>query len=171
MGPYPNQTRIIRRLLLAGLAALPVAAQAQAPAPVSAPVPVEKPPLLFLQEIYEPYKKNDFKGQPYWEAKRFFAPDLAQAIERDFAEAKKRNEVPKLDGDPFVDAQDWTIGQIDYAIMTGKSTDHAIGTVGVENLGKPTLLALFLVKTPDGWRIEDIVTHGFSLRALYKLNK
>ncbi len=151
-----------RRILIGLLAALPMAARAQSPS--------EQPPLLFLQELYEPYKKKDFKGQPYWDAKRFFAPDLAQAIERDFAEAKKRNEVPKLDGDPFVDAQDWTIGTIDYAMMAGKSADHAIGTVGVENLGKPTLLALFLVKTPDGWRIEDIVTHGFSLRALYKLN-
>lgn len=147
-----------RRALLAAFIALPVAVRAQS-----------QPPLAYLQEIYEPYRKADFKGQPYWEAKRFFAADLAEAIERDFAEAKKRNEVPTLDGDPFIDAQDWSIGGVSYAVSVMKSGDHAAGAIAFDNQGKPTLLALFLVRTPQGWRIEDIVTRGRSLRALYKL--
>jgi len=147
-----------RRLLLAGLAALPMAARAQSQAP-----------LAFLQELYEPYKTQGFKGQPYWEAKRFFVADLAQAIERDFAEAKKRNEVPKLDGDPFINAQDWDIRAVNYAVTEMRSANRAAGAIAFDNIGTATLVAVFLVQTPQGWRIDDIVTRGSSLRALYDL--
>ena len=146
-----------RRLLIAALAALPLAARAQ-----------DQPPLAFLQGLYEPYKKPDFKGQPYWEGRRFFVSDLAQAIERDFEQAKKRNEVPTLDGDPFIDAQDWSIASFGYAV-SAQPGGLAAGVVTFTNSGKPKQLALFLVRTPQGWRIDDIVSRGSSLRALYKL--
>jgi hypothetical protein len=148
-----------RRLLIAAVAALPLAARAQ-----------DEPPLAFLQGLYEPYRKPDFKGLPYWEARRFFVPDLAQAIERDFEQAKKRNEVPILDGDPFIDAQDWSIPYFGYAVSGGPVSGYAAAVVTFTNSGKPKQLALFLVYTPPhGWRIDDIVSRGSSLRALYKL--
>ena len=154
---------MLRRDALAlALLAVPIAARAQTPSQQA---------MTFLQEIYDPYRKPDFKGQPYWETKRFFVTDLAEAIDRDFAEAKKRKEVPTLDGDPFIDAQDWNIGGgFSYAVSATKSGDHAAAAIAFENLGKPTLVALFLVRTPQGWRINDIVTRGSSLRALYKLH-
>jgi hypothetical protein len=151
--------RLIRRSLLAGLAALPVAARAQA-----------QPPLAFLQGLYEPYKQKDFKGQPYWETARWFVADLAQAIDRDFAEAEKRKEVPKLDGDPFINAQDWDIRAVNYAVTEMKSANRAAGAIAFDNLGTATLVAVFLVQTPQGWRIDDIVTRGSSLRAFYGLH-
>ena len=145
-----------RRLLALALLAVPVAAAAQ-----------EQTPQQFLASIYEPYKKTDFKGQPYWEINRFFAPDLARAIDKDFVEAKKRKEVPTLDGDPFIDAQDWKVEAITYAASV--SGDKAAGAVAFTNLGEPKAVALTLVKTPAGWRISDIITANGSLRALYKL--
>jgi uncharacterized protein DUF3828 len=139
------------------LLALPAVANAQ-----------EQTPSQFLASIYEPYKKKDFKGQPYWEADRFFAPDLASSINKDFAEAKKRKEVPTLDGDPFVDAQDWQVESLAYTTTSVKD-GKAAGSVALISLGEPKGMALTLVKTPAGWRISDIVTSGGSLRALYKL--
>jgi hypothetical protein len=146
-----------RRALSLAFAALPLGAAAQ-----------EQTPQQFLQSIYEPYKKTDFKGQPYWEVDRFFAPDLARAIDKDFAEAKKRKEVPTLDGDPFVDAQDWQVDSVVYAVTPIKG-DKAAGAVALISLGVPKGLALTLVKTPAGWRISDIAGANGSLRALYKL--
>jgi hypothetical protein len=145
-----------RRLLALLLLAVPIAAAAQ-----------EQTPHQFLQSIYEPYKKTDFKGQPYWEASRYFTPDLARAIDRDFAEAKKKKEVPTLDGDPFIDAQDWKIETITYT--SSVKGDKAAGAVALVSLGEPKGIVLTLVKTPAGWRISDIVTANGSLRALYKL--
>ncbi len=145
-----------RRRLTLLLAALPVAARAE-----------EQTPAQFVSSIYEPYKKADFKGQPYWQVDRFFAPDLARAIDKDFAEAKKRREVPTLDGDPFIDAQDWKIESISY--VTSVKGDKAAGAVSFLNLGEPKAVALTLVKTSAGWRISDIVSANGSLRALFKL--
>ncbi|HTR83749.1 MAG TPA: DUF3828 domain-containing protein [Reyranella sp.] len=148
---------MLRRALIAALAiALPVAAAAQT---LSAQD--------FLKSIYEPYQKEGFKGQPYWESKRFFAPDLAAAIDKDMELAKKKNEVPLLDGDPFIDAQDWKITSISQGVVV--EGDKAAAGVAFVNLGEPKSVALKLAKTPDGWRILDIVTEGGSLRALYKL--
>lgn len=146
-----------RALALLPLLALPAAAYAQ-----------EQTASQFLASIYEPYKKKDFKGKPYWEADRFFAPDLASAIKKDFAEAKKRKEVPTLDGDPFIDAQDWQVESLAYA-ATAVKDGKAAGAVALISAGAPKGVALTLVKTPAGWRISDIVTAHGSLRALYKL--
>ncbi len=151
---------MLRRDALAlALLAVPIAARAQS-----------STALDFLKSIYEPYKQAGFKGQPYWETRRFFVADLAGAIEQDFAEAKKRKEVPPLDGDPFIDAQDWDIRSVSYAIPEMSSGGRTVAAIALDNLGKPTLVALFLVETPQGWRIDDIVTRGSSLRALYKLH-
>ena len=146
-----------RRFLLAGLLfAAPFVAVAK-----------EKTPRAFIEGIYRPYLTKGFKGQRYWEPSRFFAPDLAAAIERDFAQAKQRKEVPVLDGDPFVDAQDWEIS--DLLIATSDGDGKAQAAVTFKNLGEPKALALLLVRTPQGWRIADIVSANGSLRALYKL--
>lgn len=153
-------TRLRRRALALALLAVPIEARAQS-----------STALDFLKSIYEPYKQAGFKGQPYWETERFFATDLADAIQRDFAEAKKRKEVPTLDGDPFIDAQDWRITAIGYAVSTGRSKNRAAAVVTFTNLDQPKQLAVFLIETPRGWRVDDIVGRGgSSLRALYKLH-
>lgn len=127
----------------------------------------DQTPQQFVQAIYEPYRKAGFKGQPYWEVRRFFGPDLAQAIERDMAEAKRRKEVPTLDGDPFIDAQDWQITALSYS--SAVSGDKAGAAVSFVNSGEPKGIFLALVKTAAGWRIYDIMAPSGSLRALYKL--
>jgi hypothetical protein len=152
-----NMSKPLRRRTLAlALLAVPLAAGAQS-----------STSLDFLKSIYEPYKQAGFKGQPYWETERFFATELAQAIQRDFQEAKKRKEVPTLDGDPFIDAQDWKIESLSY--VSSISGEKAAGAVSFINLGTPKAVTLTMVKTPAGWRISDIVTANGSLRALYKL--
>jgi hypothetical protein len=126
-------------------------------------------PDAFLHSIYDPYLKADFKGQPYWQASRFFAPELAQAIEADMREAKRRGEVPKLDGDPFLDAQDWgEVGNLVIAVDGAGQT--ATARVSFDNLGKRTEISLDLVQSQAGWRITDIKAPSGSLRALYKDN-
>ena len=146
-----------RRFLLVGLLlAAPFGAAAQ-----------EKTPRAFVEDIYRPYQTKGFKGQPYWKPVPFFAHDRAAAIERDTAQAKQRKEVPVLDGDPFVDAQDWEISDLLIAVSDGNGKAQA--AVTFKNLGEPKALALLLVRTPQGWRIADIVSANGSLRALYKL--
>lgn len=147
---------LARRSLVGFLLAAPFGAAAQ-----------EKTPRAFIEDIYRPYQTKGFKGQPYWEPASFFAPDLAAAIVRDMAQATQQKDVPTLDGDPFVDAQDWEIS--DLLIATSVGDGKAQAAVTFKNLGESKALALLLVRTPQGWRIADIVSASGSLRALYKL--
>jgi hypothetical protein len=124
-------------------------------------------PQAFLEAIYRPYLAHDFKGQSYTQVNRFFAPDLARAIEHDVRDAQRRMEVPALDGDPFIDAQDWEISKL--SISAKVDGTKATALVGFENLGKPVSLTLDLIQTPVGWRIANIEAPSGSLRALYKL--
>lgn len=121
----------------------------------------------FVDNLYRPYLKAGFPGQPYDDAARFFVPALAQAMDRDNREAKRRNEVPTLNGDPFVDAQDWEISKLSIDV-TG-SGDTATAWMSFQNFGEARRVLLELVKTPAGWRIADIKAPSGSLKALYKL--
>jgi hypothetical protein len=143
-----------RRWAVAALCVLPLDARAQTSTPDS-----------FLRAIYAPYLKPDFKGQPYWHVSRFFAPELARAIEADMREAKRRGHVPKLDGDPFLDAQDWEIKNL--AIAVKADGPKATGEVTFDNLGKATKITIDLVQIQAGWRIADIKAPSGSLSSLY----
>jgi hypothetical protein len=146
-----------RRWALIALCGLPLPARSQ---------PQSATPDGFLRAIYDPYLAADFKGQPYWQVSRFFAPQLAQAIEDDMREAKRRGEVPKLDADPFLDAQDWDIKNL--AISVKADGPKATGQVSFDNLGKHTEITVDLVQLHAGWRIADIKAPSGSLSALYK---
>ncbi len=137
-------------------------------APVAAPAVAGPSPEKFLDELYRPYLEKDFKGQPYWEASRFFEPVLAAAMEQNRKEADAAGKRPALSADPFVDPRDWLITNLEVAAsMTGAG---ATGTVLFANQGSPTHLTIELLKTPAGWRIAEIRGGTGSLRALYKLN-
>jgi hypothetical protein len=81
--------------------------------------------------------------------------------------AKQYRQPPTLDGDPFVDAQEWQIS--DLVVRASGSSDSATGVVSFANFGKPKRLAIDLVRTPAGWRIADIAGSSGSLRMLYKV--
>lgn len=150
-----------RRRLLAGLMLLVTAVPA-----ISAEQSVQD----FLSGIYGKYKGRDakgaFSGKP-GEYARYFTPSLAALIEADAQAAAKRGDVPTLDGDPFVDAQDWDIRA--FAIETRESgADKAVGTVKFRNVEENVSMTLDLVKTKDGWRVDDIRgPRRKSLRALF----
>jgi hypothetical protein len=147
-----------RRLAAAGLLAAIFAPQAFAQAPTAQ---------AFVESLYRPYLDKSFQGQPYDQTARFFAPALAQAMDRDYREAKRRNEPPILNGDPFVDAQDWEITKLAIDVTT--NVDTATARVSFQNAGAPKRVVLELVRTPAGWRIAEIKSPSGSLKALYKL--
>ncbi len=141
-------------LLLAGLA-LPAAAQTVSPQ-------------AFLKAIYQPYLVKGYNGAAYPRTDLYFAPALAKAIDQDMADAKRRGEPPTLNGDPFIDAQEWEIANLRiYVSMPSDST--AVGAVAFTNFGKPVKLTVDLVQTLKGWRIADIQAPSGSLKDLYKL--
>ncbi len=113
----------------------------------------------FLQGVYAPYQKGkalDIASEA--KAARWFVPAVAKLIGDDIAESKKRDEVGRLDFDPFIGGQDWEKTRIELKVTPGAAADRATGTARFTPPGekKQSVVTLDLVKTPAGWRIADI---------------
>jgi Protein of unknown function (DUF3828) len=112
----------------------------------------------FVAGIYAAYKGKNSQGIVLDNAgavRRYFAPPLAALIIKDMDEAAKRGEVGALDGDPFIDGQDWEIAPFDVAVsetVPGK----ARATVKFDNAGTPKTVVLDLIKIDNSWRIGEI---------------
>jgi len=150
-----------RRELLIGAGLLMLAATPGAAAEQSAQ--------QFLESIYAHYKGKDTKGVAYSgrASARSFTPSLVRLIDADAKAAAKRGDVPTLDGDPFVDAQEWDIAAFDIAVKE-TAPGKATGTVKFNNEGAAKTVTVDLVKTKAGWRIDDLNGPNGSLRALFK---
>jgi len=147
---------VLRRILLAAFCVtVPLQVHSQAPSAEA-----------FLRELYAPYLTGANQGQNYWDLERFFAPDLARLMDAEARDAQRRNEVPRLDGDPFVDSQEWDVKNFTLSVKTEGPSATAIVTF--DNYGKAKRITLDLVLTPAGWRISDIKAPSGSLRAVYK---
>ena len=127
----------------------------------------------FLDGIYAHYTGDPNKAMGVSlsnarEIRRYFAPSVADLMIADDAAAEKRDEVPALDADPFVDAQDWEIKSFDISVEH-KGPDQATAIVRFVNAGTKFKLRLRLVRLADGWRVEDIVWNpgDGTLRGLY----
>jgi hypothetical protein len=121
----------------------------------------------FLHSIYDQYTGD--QGPPLDGAamENYFTPDLAKAIKADTDAAAAKGDVPLMSGDPFIDAQDWKIEQIEIAVEE-PAPGTAAGTVTFKNFGEMFEIKLDLVKTPAGWRISEIYAPSGSLKQLYK---
>ncbi len=128
----------------------------------------------FVTRIYDAYKGKNSKGistATEAEIRRYFEPSLAALIIKDQKAAAKRDEVPTLDGDPFVDAQEWEISAFDIAVSDAPP-DKAVATVSFKNFDEPVKLVLNLVRIRNDWRIADITSQRDgrtqTLRGLFK---
>jgi hypothetical protein len=145
--------RILVAALIA-LAALPAVAQDQS---------AEQ----FLHSIYDQYAGSDGPPLDDKAMASYFTPEMYKLIKADSDAAAAKGEVPRLDGDPFIDAQDWKIDQIKIAVEE-KKPDAAVGIVTFQNFGELFEIKLDLVKTPKGWRISEIYAPSGTLKELYK---
>ena len=124
----------------------------------------EQTPRAFVAWIYSHYQGGARDQQGVYldtpaRIRRYFAPPLADRIIADRAAAAKRDEVPALDADPFIDAQDWDIRHV--AIQIDAANDRtARASVRFENFGKAETVRLELMRTPAGWRVSDVLWPG-----------
>lgn len=158
------------RLLLAGVLFFAAAVVTAVAAEKKAAKKEEGTPRAFLESIYKRYATGEAKGVNIGsraQLDRYFTASLAADIDRDFIAAKRKNEPPALNGDPFVDAQDWEIKS--YRVnVSQENSAGATGNVQFNNAGQERTVRLDLVRTTYGWRIDNIHWRKGTLRALYR---
>ena len=157
---------LTRRTLILGAAGAAIAAPAFAAADPSS--------TAFVTAIYAAYKGKGAKGihlDNEANIRRYFEPSLAALMIKDQKDAARRHEPPSLDGDPFVDAQDWDIAAFDIAV-SDTVNNAASATVKFRNGDTPAAVVLDLVKTGNDWRVGDVTWQNDgkkeTLRGLYR---
>ena len=151
--------RFLAALLLG--AALATGAGCAAPAPKEVIEEADaRSPQSFLTELYGHYADQgpgagvDISAPGIIE--RYFTPDLAQLIVADAERARAADEVPRLDGDPFLGSQDWQVTDLAIAVAKSSDPDTAMAMVKFSNYDQPVDVKLDLQRGPDGWRIAEI---------------
>ncbi len=107
----------------------------------------------FVQQVYADYANPDRRHQEERQA-RFYTPGLDRLILAD--RTGHPGYVGKLDGDPICDCQD--AGELKVqSIMFVSSGRHSLkATVAFTIVQESRTVILSLLKTPSGWRIDDI---------------
>lgn len=122
----------------------------------------------FLESIYARYQGIDPDGVALStddDLKHYFTPDLARKLAEDSRAAQAKGDVPELDGDPFVDAQDWQLSDLTIDV-DDTATKKTTAKVSFRNLNQPVTIKLDLVKIGQDWKINDIHWPKGSLRQL-----
>lgn len=124
----------------------------------------------FVAAIYKTYEGKDSRGvavdSPTF--RKVVTPGLWRLVDSDAKRSARRRAVPKLNGDPFVDAQDWDITGLRIDIK--EDGPKATANVAFRNAGTSRAITLQLVKARDGWRIDDLIGGDGSLRKLLARN-
>jgi hypothetical protein len=122
--------------------------------PASAAGPVFYDPRGLVVYLYEPYESGEFAE----DATDLFSPTLRQLWDQMSARSQEA-DVPIIDFDPFVNAQDYELSDLIIAdpVVHG---DAATVAVSFDNFGEPQEIRFTLVRRVEGWKIDDIEAFG-----------
>ncbi|MBX9845980.1 MAG: YbjP/YqhG family protein [Xanthobacteraceae bacterium] len=131
------------------------------------PAQAAEDPRDFVAAIYQSYVGKDAKGIPINSprARQLITPSLMKLIDADAGAAAKRGEPPRLDGDPFIDAQDFDIKSFNVEVQeVGRARAVATDTFKNEASAGNDPIVLVLVKIGDAWRVDDFRGGSGSVR-------
>ncbi|MEZ6024500.1 MAG: DUF3828 domain-containing protein [Hyphomonadaceae bacterium] len=155
-----------RRGLVLGAGALALAActrQAEEKAPETAPSGAPDPADA-IRPLYDPYLTEgsvfpDFEHQAPW------SDNLWEQLQAMMARSQAMNE-PILDFDPLIDAQDYQLSNLVVRTDGVVEHSHAVVRAQFDNAGRPSEVLYDLVWENDSWRVDNIRTSAWDLRAI-----
>ena len=128
-----------------------------------------------VSELYAAHEARiEAMDPPLWTEPELLRPFVTEDLLSLFTAVEARaeaapDEVVGLDGDPFYDAQDWDVSELQIS-SPAKTTDPSLAHVMVrfKNFGEDRSLDYTLKQTDAGWRIDDIAydhgEDGYTLR-------
>ena len=109
-------------------------------------------PQALLEAFYAPYIADQY---PLEEEPQFRSAALQALYDRD-AETTPEGEMGALDFDPYVNAQDYQVTNLQVGEPEIEG-DRAIVDVVFDNFGEPKTMTYELVNE-DGWKIDDVIS-------------
>ncbi|MFA6954812.1 MAG: hypothetical protein WC538_02950 [Thermoanaerobaculia bacterium] len=167
---------VIRRvsvLIVSFLCLVPAVAILAAPAPAT---PEELVRLVYAD--HQPWAGKAIAWEDSAVLAKYCDASLVELFKKDGEYSARMQEVGCLDGDPFLDAQDYDekgITPPKIRKVKGKSGDlYEVTFTGLSDAWKNwnVRLQYDVRKTPEGWRIHDIIfKNGDSLRKIFACNQ
>lgn len=113
-------------------------------------------PKALVDAIYAPYTTLGVAQEQ--DPAQYYSERLRGLVATNAAAAGD-NPAPVLDFNPFIGATQALLRDLAVGTPVGNA-QRAIVTVSFGNFGEVSLLALSLVKEPDGWKVDDIASLG-----------
>lgn len=131
---------------------------------VAQPVLANEEAYAFIEKVYATYEEGDGHGIPLEgpTLRDHFTDELATLIEND----AKLGEQKRMNYDPLADAEEWEISDINITIRE-LTYDHVLASVNFYSYIEARLVNVDLVRTRNGWRIDDIQVPDGRLRQLF----
>jgi hypothetical protein len=124
-----------------------------------------------VKRFYERHLRGDmsFTLKGLQAKAEWLTPSFYAILDRQAASPASPDEVPLIDGDPFTDTQEYPTS---FSIVGEHTAAHqTIVTVALTLPQETRRIDLVLVRSPEGWKIDDIrYADGTSLRALANEN-
>ena len=157
-----RRTLVMGTLAVAALASCsPPPQQNDEPPAPSADIP---DPAATIRPLYDPYLTEgatfpDFQHQAPWSA------SLWAQLEAMSARSQAQGE-PILDFDPLIDAQDYQLSNLNAVTESVVENSHASVRASFTNAGAQAEVVYDLVWEEGGWRVDNIRTSRWDLRAI-----
>lgn len=110
-------------------------------------------PRSVAEALYSPYGDPDFLWRT-WDESQFFSAGLNALYERDRKESEERQEVGRIDFDPFINGQDFDVTDLSFGAASIEG-DTATVAVSFANFEQPQTVTLHLVREDGRWKVDD----------------
>jgi hypothetical protein len=129
--------------------------KADTPPAVTAPDPAETIRPLYTRYMTDPAVTTfpSLEEQAPWSA------SMRQALV-DMMTRSEQAQAPILDFDPFVNAQDWQISNVNVTTDSVAENSHAVVRASFQNGGSPQEVVYDLVWEGGGWRVDNVRSGG-----------
>lgn len=111
----------------------------------------------FVRSLYARYYEttsNDEQRGPQWRNESVYAPALVSLLRRE--QQLSGGEVGFIDADWICQCQDYANLRLGDLRVTPRGRDRAAADVRFTIDGGPYHVRLLLLRTPRGWRVEDV---------------
>lgn len=120
-------------------------------------------PVATIQPLYTPYVED--RNPPGLMDAAPWTPEMRVLLQRAREHAREANE-PVVDFDPIIDGQDWDIDAVSVTLTSPPQEGRAEVSARFSNAGDDVTVIYDMVEADGGWRVDNIRTDHWSLRAL-----